>query len=198
MLRLILDLPAPQAREHAGTAEDWTNPENPVTPETPETPETTAQESGVSLSDCEHVARQASALLDVLDFGNGRYTLEVSSPGLDRQLYRPADYQRFLGRLARVTFESDAAATPATLTGTEGSNSRRRRTLVARLAEFRAPGAGAGGGEVTLVDDQTGERLQLRLEDIRLARLEVELATAPPSRPSSGRAGTDGRIKRQG
>ena len=39
---------------------------------------------GVTLADCQLVSRQVSALLDVLDFGTGRYVLEVSSPGLDR------------------------------------------------------------------------------------------------------------------
>jgi ribosome maturation factor RimP len=125
--------------------------------------------SGVSLGDCEHVAKQASALLDVLDFGGGRYVLEVSSPGLDRQLYRASDYRRFLGRLARVTYEA---------TGAEGRTVR--RTIVARLSEFHAPppanaGQGGSAGAVTLTDERTGERLTLRLESIRLARLEVEL-----------------------
>ena len=45
-------------------------------------------EGGVTLADCQLVSKQVSALLDVLDFGTGRYVLEVSSPGLDRQLYR--------------------------------------------------------------------------------------------------------------
>jgi ribosome maturation factor RimP len=146
-----------------------------------------ASAAGVSLGDCEHVAKQASALLDVLDFGRGRYLLEVSSPGLDRQLYGPRDFQRFLGRLARVSYEAAG----------------KRRTVVARLAEFHPP-APAGPratlatparpalpelpapppvapralppfGEVTLIDERTGERLTLAVENIRLARLEVEL-----------------------
>src|SRR4051795_4542952 len=50
---------------------------------------------GVTLADCEHVSRQVSALLDVLDFGPGRYVLEVSSPGLDRQLFKPTGSQGF-------------------------------------------------------------------------------------------------------
>src|SRR5688572_18720905 len=54
-------------------------------------------EGGVGLTDCEQVSKQVSALLDVVDFGKNRYTLEVSSPGLDRQLYRPRDYARFTG-----------------------------------------------------------------------------------------------------
>jgi ribosome maturation factor RimP len=58
-------------------------------------------QGAVTLEDCSHVSRQVSALLDVLDFGTGRYVLEVSSPGLDRQLYKPRDYERFAGRGAR-------------------------------------------------------------------------------------------------
>jgi ribosome maturation factor RimP len=116
--------------------------------------------SGVSLADCEQVARQASALLDVLDFGGGRYTLEVSSPGLDRQLYRPSDYERFRGRLARLTFESPAP---------DGRTAR--RTIVARLAGLADGAAGAAA----LIDERTGELLTLPLASIRLARLEIEL-----------------------
>src|SRR5579859_8090152 len=77
---------------------------------------------GVSIAHCEDVAKQASALLDVRDFGAGRYTLEVSSPGLDRPLYRPSDYERFLGRLALVTFTN-----PET---------EKKRTIIGRLVEY--------------------------------------------------------------
>lgn len=129
--------------------------------------------AGVSLGDCEQVAKQTSALLDVLDFGNGRYLLEVSSPGLDRQLYRPSDYQRFLGRLARVTYQQAASPADPPVPATAGTP--RRRTVVARLAELHPPAGGSGAGEVTLVDDRTGERLTLKLEDVRMARLEIEL-----------------------
>ena len=59
---------------------------------------------GVTLGDCATVSKELSAVLDVADFGKGHYTLEVSSPGLDRQLYTPADYERFCGRLVRVTY----------------------------------------------------------------------------------------------
>ncbi len=146
-------------------------------------------QQGVSLGDCELVAKLAGAFLDVLDFGNGRYTLEVSSPGLDRQLYSARDYQRFVGRLAKVTFELPGS--PAAAASGAGSRAVQavrpaRRTVVARLAEFRrpagaAPATPAGSadtaqlGEVTLLDERTGERLTLPLSSIRLARLEVEL-----------------------
>jgi ribosome maturation factor RimP len=58
---------------------------------------------GVSHSDCQHVSEQLSVILDVEDLVPGpAYTLEVSSPGLDRKLIKPADYERFVGRLAKI------------------------------------------------------------------------------------------------
>ena len=56
------------------------------------------RESGVELADCEKVSRQLSAVLDVEDPIVGDYTLEVSSPGLDRALYELAHYERFKGQ----------------------------------------------------------------------------------------------------
>jgi ribosome maturation factor RimP len=61
----------------------------------------TADES-VSIEDCARVSRDLSANLDVEDFIPVAYTLEVSSPGLDRPLVRPDDYRRFTGRRAKV------------------------------------------------------------------------------------------------
>ena len=58
---------------------------------------------GVSHNDCQRVSEQLSVILDVEDLVPGpSYVLEVSSPGLDRKLIRPADYERFAGRLARI------------------------------------------------------------------------------------------------
>lgn len=57
---------------------------------------------GVVLEDCEAVSRQVSAMLDVEDPLPGRYTLEVSSPGLDRRLSKPAHFQRYLGEDVRI------------------------------------------------------------------------------------------------
>ena len=57
---------------------------------------------GVDLSDCAMVSRQLSAVLDVEDALPGHYTLEVSSPGLDRKLTKPAHFQRFTGETVRV------------------------------------------------------------------------------------------------
>jgi len=59
-------------------------------------------ESGITLDDCEKVSREVSALLDVEDPLPGDYNLEVSSPGLDRKLVRPGDYDRFAGCRVKV------------------------------------------------------------------------------------------------
>lgn len=57
---------------------------------------------GVTLDQCSAVSRQASVLLDVEDPIHHAYTLEVSSPGLDRKLYSDADYERFAGERVRI------------------------------------------------------------------------------------------------
>lgn len=57
---------------------------------------------GVGLADCENVSRQVSAVLDIEDPVPGHYVLEVSSPGLDRKLTKPAHFLRFLGHEVRV------------------------------------------------------------------------------------------------
>src|SRR5512146_988364 len=56
----------------------------------------------MNVDDCAEVSRVVSAILDVEDPIPGAYTLEVSSPGIDRPLVRPADYERFAGNEARV------------------------------------------------------------------------------------------------
>lgn len=118
---------------------------------------------GVSLADCEVVAKQASAYLDVADFGKSRYVLEVSSPGLDRELYKPADVERFLGKLARV-----AIIDP---------DNGKKRTVIGRLQELQRPSDGGADGDakVVVADDKTGERTEVLWKDVRNARLEIEL-----------------------
>jgi len=56
----------------------------------------------VSVEDCEAVSREVSALLDVNDPISSQYTLEVSSPGIDRPLFTPAQFARFVGEEAKV------------------------------------------------------------------------------------------------
>jgi len=116
------------------------------------------REGGVRLEDCELVSKLASAFLDVADFGRGRYTLEVSSPGLDRELYGPRDYARFSGSKVRVRFVDP--------------ESGKRATLVGRLAEYRQD-----AGEIRLTELDHGSKnaeRTIRLADIQLAKLEFE------------------------
>lgn len=107
---------------------------------------------GVTLAHCETVSRQASALLDVSDFGPGRYTLEVSSPGLDRKLYGTSDYERFRGERVKVTWRSPEAG---------------KRTIVGGLEGFRPEQGGA-----LLVAGEDGAQHEIRINDLVEARLE--------------------------
>ena len=58
---------------------------------------------GIGLDDLQSVSEEVSAILDAEDPIEGHYTLEVSSPGLDRPLRGEADYRRFVGRLAKLS-----------------------------------------------------------------------------------------------
>jgi ribosome maturation factor RimP len=60
------------------------------------------KQEGVTLDDCTAVSREISQLLDIEDFIDQAYNLEVSSPGLDRPLKCMADFQRFIGRKAKI------------------------------------------------------------------------------------------------
>jgi ribosome maturation factor RimP len=61
-----------------------------------------APQRPVTIDDCERASREISALLDVNDPVAGRYTLEVSSPGLDRPLFTPEQFARFIGEAVKV------------------------------------------------------------------------------------------------
>lgn len=65
--------------------------------------------AGVNVDDCARVSRQLSALLDVEDPLPGQYTLEVSSPGLDRPLVTPDDFKRFVGETIKVKMQQPLA-----------------------------------------------------------------------------------------
>lgn len=65
-----------------------------------------AGQGGVTVANCASVSREVSALLDVDDPIDGAYVLEVSSPGLDRPLARPKDFERYRGRRVRLRAEA--------------------------------------------------------------------------------------------
>lgn len=108
---------------------------------------------GIGLDDLQSVSEEVSAILDAEDPIDSSYTLEVSSPGLDRPLRAEADYRRFVGRLARVsTYEL-----------LEG-----RRHWTGRIEAVE-------GGAVSLrLEKEGGNLARIPFEKIAHGRLEVE------------------------
>jgi ribosome maturation factor RimP len=80
---------------------------------------------GVTLQDCSAVSKEVSHLMDVHNLIRHRYTLEVSSPGLDRPLREPSDFRRNLGRLVQVTTLKSSGS---------------KRTIVGNLSSWREKG----------------------------------------------------------
>ena len=109
------------------------------------------REEGVGLEECERVNERLSVLLDVEDPIESSYTLEISTPGLDRQLWTMRDYERFTGRVAKIKTREQL----------DGKN------------RFRGRLAGVEGESVLL--EQSGERKSIPFQIIESARLEVEL-----------------------
>ena len=110
------------------------------------------KKGGITLEDCAYVSRQLSAQLDMEDPIEGRYTLEVSSPGLDRPLFTDHDFERFAGRQIRLS-------THAPLDG--------RRHFQGRLE-----GIVDGSVRVTL---EGGRQVSIPRDQVAKARLEVEV-----------------------
>ncbi|MCU8223599.1 ribosome maturation factor RimP [Vibrio vulnificus] len=66
-------------------------------------------ENGITVEDCAEVSHQVSAVLDVEDPISVAYSLEVSSPGLDRLLFKPAHYEQFIGQEVNVVLKMAVA-----------------------------------------------------------------------------------------
>ena len=110
-----------------------------------------ADRAGMTVDDCAEVSRTASALLDVEDPIEGAYSLEVSSPGIDRPLTRPADFERFAGCEAKLETKSPI-------------DGRRR---------FRGRLLGLSDGRVRIALADVGGEAEVRFEDIDKAKLVV-------------------------
>ena len=114
-----------------------------------------APDEAVGIDDCQRISQDLSALLDVEDeFGQQelgeRYTLEVSSPGLDRPLRGEADYRRFAGRLAKIV-----TAEP-----------------IERQTAFAGRITGVDAGHVLLEEGRKTHRVPL--DKVKRAHLDVE------------------------
>ena len=114
------------------------------------------KEGGVTLDDCATVSRELSEILDVEDFIRDRFTLEVSSPGLNRPLKRAADYERYRGRLVKVrTYE---------LLADDAGN--RRKTFLGELLGLEA--------DCVRLKLKEGQTASIPLEKVAKANLEFE------------------------
>jgi ribosome maturation factor RimP len=108
---------------------------------------------GVTHDDCSQVSLHLGTILDVEDFIHASYTLEVSSPGLERGLYKRADYERFAGSDAKM----------------------KTRLPINGQRNFRGRLLGIDGSEV-LFDDRTNGKVKIPLEVIKEAKLEVDVS----------------------
>jgi ribosome maturation factor RimP len=107
---------------------------------------------GVTHEDCSEVSHHLGTVLDVEDFIHSAYTLEVSSPGIERGLYKRADYERFAGKTAKL----------------------KTRVAFNGQRNFRGRIVGVEGDEV-IFDDRSSGRTMIPLESIAKANLEIDV-----------------------
>ena len=107
---------------------------------------------GVTHEDCSEVSTHLGTILDVEDFIHASYTLEVSSPGLERGLYKRADYERFAGSQVKL----------------------RTKTPVNGQRNFRGRLIGIDG-EAVLLDDRTSGAVRIAFDSIVKSNLELDV-----------------------
>ena len=107
---------------------------------------------GVTHEDCSEVSLHIGTILDVEDFIHSSYTLEVSSPGLERGLYKRQDYERFAGSAAKI----------------------KSRTPLNGQRNFRGRIVGLEGDQIVF-EDKTNGRVLIPFESVTKANLEVDV-----------------------
>lgn len=107
---------------------------------------------GVTHEDCAAISLHLGTVLDVEDFIHSAYTLEVSSPGLERGLYKRQDYERFAGRMAKM----------------------KSRVAINGQRNFRGQILGLEGEKI-IFEDKTSGRITVPFEQIVKANLELDV-----------------------
>jgi ribosome maturation factor RimP len=105
------------------------------------------REPGITLEDCETVSNRVSGILDVEDPIAGEYRLEVSSPGLDRLLFSPTQYEQFIGETVKIN-----------LSGTY----EQRKRITGRIERVTGD---------TVILNEAGKELHIPLDEIDKARI---------------------------
>ncbi|MFN2454270.1 MAG: ribosome maturation factor RimP [Pyrinomonadaceae bacterium] len=108
---------------------------------------------GVTHEDCGAMSLHLGTVLDVEDFIHSAYTLEVSSPGLERGLYKLKDYERFAGSLAKM----------------------KTRSAINGQRNFRGRVVGTAAGDQVIFDDKTSGRVEVPFGEIVKANLELDV-----------------------
>jgi ribosome maturation factor RimP len=108
--------------------------------------------AGVTHADCERISHEVGDILDAEDvIAGGAYTLEVSSPGVERKLSKPADFQRFLGQKAKVVLHEPV---------------ENQRSWIGTLAALE--------GNVLTLEPSAGKTVQFALDQVEKANLKFE------------------------
>lgn len=110
------------------------------------------KDGGITIEDCSNVSKAVEAAMDADDFMPAAYVLEVSSPGLDRELYSLADFEKFVGKLAKIKMKPD-------FEGNKGLNGR-----IVKVE----------GEEITFEDRTSGE-LTFSYEAVAKANLKIDI-----------------------
>ncbi len=111
------------------------------------------KEGGVTLDDCGAVSQRMEEVLDAEDLIPWKYVLEVSSPGIERELYSLADFVKFTGQLAKVKTRQEIDG---------------QKTFVGTIADV--------DGEEITIDDRTKGRVTFEYADVDKANLKIDLA----------------------
>lgn len=111
------------------------------------------KEGGVTIEDCSSVSRGVEDVLDSEDFIPSRYVLEVSSPGIERELYSLSDFVKFTGHLTKVKLKTEIDG---------------QKTFVGQITEV--------DGENISIDDRTKGIVSFDYPEVDKANLKIDLA----------------------
>ena len=111
------------------------------------------KEGGVTIEDCSTVSRGVEEVLDNEDFIPSKYVLEVSSPGIERELYSLADFVKFTGQLAKVKVKTEIDG---------------QKTFVGPLT--------AVDGETSTINDRTKGEVSFEYSDVAKGNLKIDLS----------------------